>query len=119
MTIKTFFAGMAVLALLLVNGCSARAKLVMEETGVLELPYTVQSLAWHPDGRLLAVGYFMRDVVEVWDVQTKKPVFSVPSKRSPPQSVGTRSAVQPGWQIHGRAGLPGHEERRAEVSKKL
>jgi len=81
MTIKTFFAGMAVLALLLLNGCSARATPVMEETGVLELPYTVQSLAWHPDGRLLAVGYFMRDVVEVWDVHTKKPVFSVPSKR--------------------------------------
>jgi WD40 repeat protein len=81
MTIKTFFAGMAALALLLVNGCSARATPVMEETGVLELPYAVQSLAWHPDGRLLAVGYFMRDVVEVWDVHAKKPVFSVPSKR--------------------------------------
>jgi hypothetical protein len=80
-TIKTFFAGVAVLALLLQSGCSARAKPVMEEVGVLELPYAVQSLAWHPDGRLLAVGYFMRDVVEVWDVHAKKPVFSVPSKR--------------------------------------
>lgn len=95
MTIKTFFAGMAVLALLLVNGCSARAKLVMEETGVLELPYTVQSLAWHPDGRLLAVGYFMRDVVQVWDVQTKKPVFSVPSKRSPPNLSGQEVLFSP------------------------
>ncbi|MDP9931550.1 WD40 repeat domain-containing protein [Variovorax paradoxus] len=81
MTIKTLFAGMAALALLLLNGCNVRAKPVMEEVGVLELPYTVQSLAWHPEGRLLAVGYFMRDVVEVWDVHTKKPVFSVPSKR--------------------------------------
>jgi len=81
MTVRTFFAGMVLLALLLLNGCNARATPVMEEVGVLELPYTVQSLAWHPDGRLLAVGYFMRDVVEVWDTHTKKPVFSVPSKR--------------------------------------
>lgn len=80
---KHLLAAMAALALLLLNGCNVRAKPVMEETGVLELPYSVQSLAWHPDGRLLAVGYFMRDVVEVWDVQTKKPVFSVPSKRRP------------------------------------
>ena len=95
MTIKTFFAGMAALALLLVNGCSARATPVMEETGVLELPYAVQSLAWHPDGRLLAVGYFMRDVVEVWDVHAKKPVFSVPSKRRPANLSGQEVLFSP------------------------
>ena len=81
MTFKPLFSGMAALALLLLNGCNVRATPVMEEVGVLALPYTVQSLAWHPDGRLLAVGYFMRDVVEVWDVRTKRPVFAVPSKR--------------------------------------
>lgn len=88
-------AAMAVWALLLLSGCTARAKPVMEETGVLELPYTVQSLAWHPDGRLLAVGYFMRDVVEVWDVQTKKPVFSVPSIRRPVNQSGQEVLFSP------------------------
>lgn len=81
MSFKNLMVGIAALALLLLNGCNVRAKPVMEEVGVLELPYTAHSLAWHPDGRLLAVGDFMHDVVEVWDVQTKKPVFSVPSKR--------------------------------------
>jgi WD40 repeat protein len=38
-------------------------------------------MAWHPDGVHLAIGYFMQDEVEVWNVQTKQPVFSVPSHR--------------------------------------
>jgi hypothetical protein len=95
MMVKSLFAGMAVLALVVLNGCTARATPVMEETGVLELPYTVQSLAWHPDGRLLAVGYFMRDEVEVWDVQTKKPVFSMPSKRRPANQSGQEVLFSP------------------------
>jgi len=95
MSVRAFFAGMALLALLFLNGCDARATPVMDEVGVLELPYTVQSLAWHPDGRLLAVGYFMRDVVEVWDTHTKKPVFSVPSKRRPANQSGQEVLFSP------------------------
>jgi WD40 repeat protein len=95
MTFKSVFAVTAVLALLLLNGCNARTKPVMEEAGVLELPYPVQSLAWHPDGRLLAVGYFMRDVVEVWDVHAKKPVFSVQSKRRPASQSGQEVLFSP------------------------
>lgn len=94
-TVRNFFAGIALLALLLVNGCNARATPVMEEVGVLELPYAAQSLAWHPDGRLLAVGYFMRDVVEVWHTHTKKPVFSVPSKRRPVNLSGQEVLFSP------------------------
>ena len=95
MTFKPLFAGITALALLLLNGCNVRATPVMEEVGVLELPYAVQSLAWHPDGRLLAVGYFMRDVVEVWDVHAKKPVFSVPSKRRPVNQSGQEVLFSP------------------------
>jgi hypothetical protein len=56
---------------------------VLEPAGVLELPYAIQSMAWHPNGKWLAVGYFMRDEVEVWDVETKKSLFAVPSQRRP------------------------------------
>jgi hypothetical protein len=38
-------------------------------------------MAWHPNGRLLAVGYFNRDEVEVWDVESKKALFAIPSIR--------------------------------------
>jgi WD40 repeat protein len=38
-------------------------------------------MAWHPDGVHLAIGYFMQDEVEVWNVQTKQPVLNVPSHR--------------------------------------
>lgn len=38
-------------------------------------------MAWHPDGVHLAIGYSMLAEVEVWNVQTKQAVFSVPSHR--------------------------------------
>lgn len=65
-----------------------RAQPVLERVRVLELPYAIQSMAWHPNGKWLAVGYFMRDEVEVWDVETGKPLFAVPSQRRPPNQSG-------------------------------
>lgn len=61
---------------------------MLEPIRVLELPHTIQSMAWHPNGKWLAVGYFMRDEVEVWDVETGKSLFAVPSQRRPPNQSG-------------------------------
>jgi WD40 repeat protein len=85
----------ALWALLLLSGCSADSEPVLRGAGVLELPYVVQSMAWHPDGKQLAVGYFYRDEVQVWDVQTRQPVFAVPSKRRPVNQSGQEVVFSP------------------------
>ncbi len=81
---KAVLGALWVCVLALSAGCTrAQDKPVLEPIGVLELPFGIQSMAWHPNGKWLAVGYFMRDEVEVWDVEAKKPLFAVPSKRRP------------------------------------
>jgi hypothetical protein len=67
-------------ALLCLNACGKTPE-VLSPIGVLEVPYPIQSMAWHPNGKLLAVGYFNRDEVEVWDVENKKSLFTIPSNR--------------------------------------
>jgi hypothetical protein len=61
---------------------------VLTPIGVLEVPYAIQSMAWHPNGKWLAVGYFNREEVEVWDVENKKALFAVPRRRMPGNSSG-------------------------------
>lgn len=51
------------------------------KAGELVLPYGIQSMAWHPNGKILAIGYFMRDEVVVWDVDKKTQTLSMPSRR--------------------------------------
>lgn len=70
------------------NACSQAPTSVLTPVGTLEVPYAIQSMAWHPNGKWLAVGYFNRDEVQVWDVQNKKALFAVPSKRSPVNQSG-------------------------------
>jgi hypothetical protein len=49
----------------------------------LKFDYGVQSFAWHPDGDFIAVGYFLRDEVAIWDIKRKAKVFSIRSQRRP------------------------------------
>ena len=67
-------------SLLLLSACTKAAP-ALEPLGVLEVKRGIQSMAWHPDGVHLAIGYSMLAEVEVWNVQTKQAVFSVPSHR--------------------------------------
>ena len=74
-------------ALLCLNACGKSPE-VLVPAGLLEVPYAIQSMAWHPNGKLLAVGYFNHDEVEVWDIKNKKSLFVIPSKRRPGNSSG-------------------------------
>jgi len=74
---------------------SSLAQPVLQNISVLEVKRGIQSMAWHPDGQRLAVGYFLQDEVEVWDVQTKKPLFSVPSSRRPHVPSGQEVVFSP------------------------
>jgi WD40 repeat protein len=61
-------------------GCQNQAQPLVP-SGVLKLAGVIQSLAWHPDGKHIVVGYFNRDEAEVWNVETKQAVFKVHSQR--------------------------------------
>jgi WD40 repeat protein len=64
-----------------ITACSTKAPPPLELAFTMEVTHGIQSLAWHPDGKRLAIGYFGRKEVQVWDVGTKKPLFAVPSNR--------------------------------------
>ena len=87
-------AALGSLSLLVSTGCT-RAAPVLEEVETLQLPYGVQSIAWHPDGKRLAAGYFLKEKVEVWDTRTKLPSFEVPSKRHPINPSGQEVLFSP------------------------
>lgn len=89
--------GVTLLTLALM-GCGAGAKPALEKVGSLDFSDGIQSMAWHPDGRQLAVGYYNRNEVEVWDVQTGKPLFAVPSKRRPVNQSGQEMLFSPDGQ---------------------
>jgi hypothetical protein len=69
------------LLLTLLSACTKAQQPLLEKFDTLTVPYGIQSMAWHPNGKWLAVGYFLRDEVEVWDVKTKTSVLKVPSMR--------------------------------------
>jgi WD40 repeat protein len=52
-------------------------------------------MAWHPNGKWLAIGYFNHDFVEVWDIQTKQSVLKVPSTRRPISDSGQELIFSP------------------------
>lgn len=85
----------ALLFLYAVLSACSRAEPILEHIGTLEVTRGIQSMAWHPDGKRLAVGYFGLDEVEVWDVEQKKPLFKVPSKRRPINQSGQEVAFSP------------------------
>lgn len=85
----------ALCGLLSLNGGCSRATPVLEEIGVIQMPYGVQSVAWHPDGQRVAVGYFLKDEVEVWDAETRRALFKVSSKRHPINESGQEILFSP------------------------
>jgi WD40 repeat protein len=64
-----------------ISACSTKTPPPLELAFTMDVTHGIQSLAWHPDGKRLAIGYFGRKEVQVWDIETKKPVFTVPSNR--------------------------------------
>jgi hypothetical protein len=81
--LRGLLCGMAMLCL---SACKTSE--VLTPAGTLELPYAIQSMAWHPNGKWMAVGYFNRDEIEVWDVENQKSLFVSPSKRRPVNQSG-------------------------------
>lgn len=79
----------------LVAGCDSIPSLIEYSGEKLEVSRGIQSLALHPDGKRLAVGYFMHDEVEVWDIETKRPIFRIPSKRRPITQSGNEIVFTP------------------------
>jgi hypothetical protein len=80
--------------LISLNGCS-NAKPALESTGVFEIEMGIQSMAWHPDGKHIAIGYSGSDEVAVWNIETKQAVFKVPSKRRPINQSGQELVFSP------------------------
>jgi WD40 repeat protein len=66
----------------LLVACSTKPTSPLEFLYAIEFRNGIQSLAWHPDGKRLAVGYYRTAEVEIWDIEAKKPLFALPSKRT-------------------------------------
>ncbi|SFU78798.1 hypothetical protein SAMN05216350_105115 [Polaromonas sp. YR568] len=88
MSLSHWFRSLVYCAVLLCLSACSKSPEVLVPAGLLEVPYAIQSIAWHPNGKLLAVGYFLRDEVEVWDIENKKSLFVIPSRRRPGNSSG-------------------------------
>lgn len=76
-------------------GCESKPSLIEYSGEKLEVSRGIQSLALHPDGKRLAVGYFMHDEVEVWDIENKQAIFSIPSRRRPITQSGNEIVFTP------------------------
>jgi WD40 repeat protein len=72
---------LAALSLLISSLASAQVDPLFEKAGELPIEHSVQSLAWHPNGKWLAIGYYPNNLVEVWDIQTKQSILKMASKR--------------------------------------
>lgn len=83
------------LVAILLAGCGSKLSLIEYSGESLEVSRGIQSLALHPDGKRLAVGYFMHDEVEVWDIETKRPIFRIPSRRRPITESGDEIVFTP------------------------
>jgi hypothetical protein len=55
-------------------------KLELRHVRTLNNDFAVTALAWHPDGRHLAVGQVLNKRVAIWDTQTGKPVRTLESE---------------------------------------
>lgn len=72
-----------------------KATPVLEQTDMLDVGKGIQSMAWHPDGKHIAIGYFGLDEVAVWNIETKQAVFKVPSQRRPTNQSGQELTFSP------------------------
>jgi WD40 repeat protein len=79
----------------LLTACSTKAKSPLEFLYSIEFKNGIQSLAWHPDGKRLAVGYYRQAEVEIWDIEAKKPLFTLPSKRTLVGTSGQEALFSP------------------------
>lgn len=64
---------------LLATGAHAQA--AWQKVKELTLPYGIQSLAWHPDGRHIAVTYGGEPLAQVWDLDSGQGLRTVVSTR--------------------------------------
>lgn len=69
-----------ILIVLLCSACKAKD---IEQVDSLQFDYGIESVAWHPSGDFIAVGYFLRNEVAIWNIKAKKKVFSFRSELRP------------------------------------
>ena len=89
--VKLLFVGLSVC----LAACQASEPVLVYDGKKLETKYGIQSLAWHPGGKIIAVGYFMQDEVEVWDIESNQSLLTIPSKRRPINQSGQELLFSP------------------------